>query len=75
MCNCVAEVQKMLEKENTRLTHVSLFNIKTGKCRESIHVSTEKIDTKKKGKAKYMLVTFCPFCGERYAPQVEADAA
>lgn len=73
MCNCVAEVNEMLKKENTFLEKVSLFNMKTGTCRESIHLVTGKLDRKKKGKAKVMLVTFCPFCGQRYAPAPEPE--
>lgn len=75
MCDCVDDVNKMLEKENTFLEKVSLLNMKTGTCRESIHLVTGKLDRKKKGKAKVMLVTFCPFCGQRYAPEQKDEAA
>jgi hypothetical protein len=71
MCKCVERVNKQLAEHNTRLDELSMMNMTTGKCRQSIHVATCKIE-RRKGKAKKMLVTFCPFCGKRYAPNVAA---
>lgn len=68
MCNCIELVNKELAKNNTILDEISLWNFKTGKVRQSLHVATKKL-ARKRGKAKIVCVTFCPFCGKRAKPK------
>lgn len=63
MCDCIKRVNAKLAEHNTCLAEVSMVNMKTGKCRQSIQVSTMKLSRLKKGKPKVMLPTYCPFCG------------
>lgn len=73
MCNCTDKVNKSLEPYNTILDEVSMLNMSTGVCRQSLHLVTGKRE-RKKGKARVVLVNFCPFCGDRYAPLPEEPA-
>lgn len=63
MCKCVERVNKHLAEHNTVLDQTSLINMKTGTVRESMMVATRKLDKKKRGGAKIMLPSYCPFCG------------
>lgn len=68
MCNCIKAVNKKLAESNTVLDEISLVNLETGKVRQSLHVATKKLE-RKRGKAKMICVTFCPFCGKRTKPK------
>lgn len=70
MCDCIPKLNEMMAEHNTKLDELTMFSMSTGNTRSSLHVVTSKVDSRKKGKAKVMLVTFCPFCGERTAPQI-----
>lgn len=67
-CDCITRVNKHLAAHNTRLDEISLINMETGAARQTLHVATTKVE-RKPGKAKVMCVTFCPFCGQRTAPE------
>lgn len=64
MCYCIEEVNAELRKQNTRLDLGSVVNNSGGLTPHMI-VRTAKIDTKRRGRAVVVPVTFCPFCGER----------
>lgn len=63
-CNCIDSVNELLKPHNSELVHTLGFG--GTPCRTVIQ--TSKIASKQRGQAKAMLATFCPFCGERYAP-------
>lgn len=74
MCTCVKTVNKELAKHNTVLSEVSMLNMATGKCRQSLQIVTQRIVNFRDGKkAKAVLPTFCPFCGKRAAPKPRAS--
>lgn len=64
MCNCIARVNKHLAEHNTALQQVSMLNFKSGRCRQSLVIATQKLRRTDKGKPKIALPTFCPFCGK-----------
>jgi len=59
-CKCVEAVNEELAKHNTRLCEF----ISLSKGATYIQIASEKIDTKKRGNAKQVLASFCPFCGK-----------
>ena len=71
MCKCVQIINKELKQHNTVLSEVSMLNFKTGKCRQSLQIVTQKI-ARARGKARVVLPTYCPFCGNRTAPKPSA---
>jgi hypothetical protein len=71
MCDCANQVDKELEKYNTRLVQIVMltFNAPTKKqngLHSTIAIATEKIDKKKRGDAKTVMPSYCPFCGKEY---------
>lgn len=66
MCDCLDIVDKKLVEYNTRLMRAFLMN-----GTERPYIETVKLYSSKRGKAKTMLPTFCPFCGTRYEKQKE----
>lgn len=65
MCDCIADVNKLLADHNGRL--VCTYNLMSG--RDYPKLTVEKIESRKRGSAPLMIPSFCPFCGEPY----EAD--
>lgn len=63
VCTCVDKVNEKLKDYNTILSKTLILNFTTGKANTNISIATEKIDVKKRGKAKTVLATYCPFCG------------
>lgn len=71
MCKCLALTQAALKEHNTEI--VVCFLLPIGKRKRSLTIptiATQKIETRKRGKAKTVVASFCPFCGEKY-PDVE----
>ncbi len=66
MCDCITTANEHLKKFNTRI-EVPMW---TSSGRLTPFVTTCKIDEKKRGKAKLMFASCCPFCGESYSPAV-----
>lgn len=67
MCDCVERLNEGLKQYNTVLDEVSMLNMETGACRQSLQITTQKLE-RKKGKPKIVLPTYCPFCGIRCVP-------
>jgi len=67
-CNCVAEVNKSLEKEgsNSRLISSLIFNLTTGEAEVRVKLAMEKADSKKRERIKPLLPNYCPICGKKY---------
>jgi len=61
MCDCIQKTNEMLREHNARLVSTMFRNP------DVVIVTTEKIDSKKRGKPPIMLASNCPFCGENYA--------
>lgn len=57
-CNCKKELSKVLAQHNTELES-NLFDENT------IFIATEKIESRKRGKAKSVIAAYCPFCGKK----------
>lgn len=66
MCNCADQVETELRKKNTTLDKMTMVNMKTGRMREALQISTRRLDpSKNKTKVIRVAVSFCPFCGSR----------
>lgn len=63
-CDCVEKVDAKLAEFNTRLSRSLALNFATGQASTHISIATEKVDTKKRGSAKKVWITYCPFCGK-----------
>jgi hypothetical protein len=61
MCGCISDVDNRLREHNTSLV-TTLFSQP-----DRVAVETDKIDSKKRGKAMRVIASYCPFCGEKYA--------
>jgi len=67
-CNCVADFNLKLRDHNTRIVETigiprdgrAMFTRPT--------ITTEKIESRKRGRAAIAVPGFCPFCGNRYEP-------
>lgn len=66
MCDCISTVNEQLREQNAMLVF-TLF----GKPNRVV-IATDKVDSKKRGRAPSMLASFCPFCGEAYSPDTPA---
>lgn len=68
MCDCLVHTQRLLALLNTRL--ITSFCLTEdlsvpSDLLEAVIVATEKIESRGK-KARTVVASFCPFCGERY---------
>lgn len=59
MCDCITEVNKLLDAHNAELV-LPLFG------NQRPFIETAKKERTKRGKPPLMQATFCPFCGEKY---------
>ena len=60
-CSCWDQVDQTLAEQNTRIGRS--FGGLTG--RHYIMIVSEKVDTKKRGKPRSIMASFCPFCGKK----------
>lgn len=65
MCGCREMINLELEAKNSRLAFGFTFG-GDGMNLSPPMIELEKIDKSKRGKPPILLVTYCPFCGERY---------
>lgn len=70
-CTCIAAINDHLKPHNTQL--VVSFSLAPQDAPELPVISTEKIDTKKRGRPMNVVPTFCPFCGGKYPRKANAD--
>lgn len=65
MCDCIPNINKMLEADNTRL-HQPMMVFGGGDAGKMLFVETEQIEKGRgKKKAKALFASHCPFCGEK----------
>lgn len=70
-CECIEKVNEKLATRNTKLaiSFITSEIMKGGKrsleLASSLSVEVAKIDSKVRGKALSVCVTFCPFCGQK----------
>jgi hypothetical protein len=57
-CDCKRQLEEMLSLHNSRLVG-NILNP------ADVLIWTEKINSRKRGAAKVVIATFCPFCGEK----------
>lgn len=66
MCNCINDVNAKLADRNTCLTQAIVFRQRGNN--PNLLLQTEQIETGRgKAKAVGMFLSYCPFCGEKYA--------
>lgn len=68
-CECIAEMDAKLAEHNTRLCVTFGFPRDGSPASVYPYLKTEKIETRKRVGPALAIPSFCPFCGESYAPQ------
>ncbi|MBB3453939.1 redox-regulated HSP33 family molecular chaperone [Rhizobium sp. BK313] len=64
-CTCVETINEKLKEHNTRLTQAWVLG---GTTHPGLMLQTDQIETGRgKPKAVAMFLTYCPFCGTKYA--------
>jgi hypothetical protein len=63
MCNCIDQANAKLLEHNTKIE--PMFGMLPGRMHEVIGTRTVKVNKSKRGNAKTILATFCPFCGNK----------
>lgn len=66
---CFVEADKYLAEHNTGIDYV--FSITDSDVR--LRISTYKLNTSKSGKAKTLLASHCPFCGDSLSQSAKAS--
>ena len=77
-CQCIEEFNKGLKEMGAMVsTSLVISGIGTGRERESVRVkvSSMKLNSRDRRRAPVLIAQFCPFCGERYMPEVPVAAA
>lgn len=64
MCDCIAKANEHLREHNTKI-ELPMWSA-SGVL--APFVQTMKLDEKKRGKPTMIFASYCPFCGEKYAP-------
>lgn len=65
-CTCVETINEHLKERNTRLSQAWVIGERHD---DQLMLVTEQIETGRgKQKAATMFLTYCPFCGRKYAP-------
>jgi hypothetical protein len=66
-CDCVEQFNELLKEHNTQISQGIRLNFddNTGGASQP-YIVTEKIDKRKRGAAKTVLCSYCPFCGKEY---------
>lgn len=62
MCDCIKQVDKQLEPFNTMLVTTIPFD----GTDQKVALYVDKVESKKRGKVKNVIASYCPFCGHKY---------
>ena len=65
MCDCMKLINDELAQYNTRIIPVMALRDGTFHM-AGVRIETEKIDSKKRGRPKRLVASYCPFCGKKY---------
>lgn len=65
-CNCVAEFNRKLADHNTRIVETLGFPRDGSPAFTRPTITTEKIESRKRGGPAIAVPSFCPFCGTPY---------
>jgi NAD-dependent DNA ligase len=68
-CTCVADFNVKLREHNTRIVETIGIPRDGSAIYVRPSITTEKIETRKRGGPALVIPTFCPFCGTRYEPE------
>lgn len=68
MCECIAQMDAKLAPLNTKLSLTFSFGRNGGPSYTLPTIETKKIESRKRGGPALAIASFCPFCGEAYAP-------
>jgi hypothetical protein len=71
-CECLKKMQEKGAEYNTRLVEGMVFGTAEKPGYSKPTLMTEKINTRNRQKVGFAM-TFCPFCGTRYEPEIKAD--
>ena len=63
MCDCIQRIDVQLAAKNARLP--AGINFTTGNA--DLIIRLDKVDSRKKLRASFMVPTYCPFCAEKLA--------
>ena len=75
-CTCVADFNAKLAPHNTRIVETLAFPRDGSPAFTLPTITTEKIESRKRGGPAIAIPSFCPFCGTPYhADGVPASAA
>lgn len=69
MCDCIKKVDEKLAERNTRLTQAIVCGNHSA---PTIMLQTEIMEKKRGARATTVLLSYCPFCGEKYPEGGEA---
>lgn len=65
-CTCVKQVNEKLKEFNTELDTCLSLSMTDMSASTSLIIASRKIDTRKRGSAKTVFPSYCPFCGKKF---------
>lgn len=71
-CDCLKTMNDRLAERNTKLPETLVFSKPSYL---TVTLTTELVAKKRGARAVGVIPTFCPFCGTRYQPEPEPEAA
>jgi len=63
MCECLEKVDAQLAQYNTRVGTALSLSEDMSQMWVDIVISSEKVEKKKRGRARTIVAAYCPFCG------------